>query len=185
MPSFSVNLQCVACLTGAKKGGGGEEREKSAKEKREGSASHECLCFCIPFTHFLFNPITSTVNMRPITNRDVPRHGPNLIILFIPYPLSPTPLPFSLPPNPLPLSKPATQATSAYLCFFTVSGVGGCGCYIREWHDRWGSADKTFVRAWTWWTHTWRKKKGNCLLSLDTYVSINMANVANHDHKDL
>ena len=54
---------------------------------------------------------------------------------------------------------------------YTVSGVARCGCYIREWHDRRGSTDKTLLRAWTWWTLTWREEKGNCSLSLDTYMS--------------
>ena len=157
-----------------KKGEG--EREKSAKEKMEGSPCHKSLCFCIPFTHFLSHPITSTVNMRPITNRDVAQHGPNLIILFIPYPLSPTPPPptpslFSFLRIPYLFRSLLRRLLMRTFVLYTVSGVARCGCYIREWHDRRGSTDKTLLRVWTWWTLTWREEKGNCSLSLDTYMS--------------
>ena len=149
------------------------EREKGAKEKKEGSACHKCLCFCISFTHliFLFNLIASTVNMRPITNRDVPQHGPNLIILFIPYPLSPTPSLFPFLLIPYLFRSLLRRLLMRTFVLYTVSGVARCGCYIREWHDRRGSTDKTLLRAWTWWTLTWREEKGNCSLSLDTNMS--------------
>ena len=156
------------------------------KKEREGSACHKSLWFCIPFTHFLSNPITSTFNMRPITNRDAPQHGPNLLILLY-LTLFPHPTPSLFPFLPIPyLFRSLLRRLPMHtFVLYTVSGVGRCGCYIREWHDRWGSSDKTFLRTWTWWTHTWRKEKGICLLSLDTYVNINMTNVANHDHRDL
>ena len=57
----------LACVAGAKRGGG---REKIAKErKRGGSACYKSRCFCIPPTFFWSNLITSTVNTWPITSR--------------------------------------------------------------------------------------------------------------------
>ena len=158
-------------LTDRRKKGEGE-REKSAKEKMKGSPCHTSLCFCIPFTHFLFNPSTSSVNMQPITNRDVPQHGPNLIIcLYLTLIPHPPPSLFTFLLIPYLFRSLLRRLLMRTFVLYTVSGVARCGCYIREWYDRWGSTDKTLLRAWTCWTLNWREEKGNCSLSLDTYMS--------------
>ena len=53
----------LACVTGARMGGGREKARDSGEKERE------LRRFCIPPTIFLRNPIMSTVNTWPIKSR--------------------------------------------------------------------------------------------------------------------